>query len=101
MDGFLFWARRRGSRQAKALVGLVAAATAFATALPANASADITASLSLDQSAGTTAGSSPAIGFDETFGSTNGDAVRTVSLALPPGLLGNESIAGGGCRALQ
>jgi hypothetical protein len=97
MDGFLFWARRRGSGEAKALLWLVAAATAFATALPAVASADFTASLSLDQSAGTTAGSSPAIGFDEKFGSTTGDAVKTVSLALPPGLLANESIAGGGC----
>jgi hypothetical protein len=97
MDEFLFWARRRGSRQAKALLGLVAAATAFATALPATASADFTASLSLDQSAGTTADTSPAIGFDEKFGSSNGDAVRTVSLALPPGLLANESIAGGRC----
>jgi hypothetical protein len=73
---------------------LVAAATALAAAFPTNALADFTASLSLDQSAGTTAGSSPAIGFDEKFG---GDAVKTVSLVLPPGLLANESIAGGGC----
>lgn len=95
MERCVFWAGRRGSRQA--LLGLVAAAAAFAAVLPANASADFTASLSLDQSAGTTAGSSPAIGFDEKFGSSSGDAVRTVGLALPPGLLANESIAGGRC----
>ena len=78
------------------MVGLVIAAAAL-VALPATALADFTASLSLDQSAGTMAGSSRAIGFDEKFGSTSGDVVRTVSLALPPGLLANESIAGGGC----
>jgi hypothetical protein len=96
MGGFLCRARRRGSRQAKVVLGLVTAAAACA-AFPATALADFTASLSLNQSAGTMAGSSPAIGFDERFGSTSGDGVKTVSLALPPGLLANESIAGGGC----
>lgn len=96
MGGFLIAPRRGGAGQAKVLVGLVTVAAAF-VALPATALADFTASLSLDQSAGTMAGSSRAIGFDEKFGSTSGDAVRTVSLALPPGLLANESIAGGGC----
>lgn len=94
MGGFVFWARRRGSGQAKALLRLVAVAAACAAAFPANALADFTASLSLDQSAGTMAGSSPAIGFDEKFG---GEGVKSVSLALPPGLLANESIAGGEC----
>lgn len=94
MDGFLVGARRRGSCQAKALLGLVAAAAAGAAVFPTNALADFTASLSLDQSAGTTAGSTPAIGFDEKFG---GDGVKTVTLALPPGLFANESIAGGSC----
>jgi hypothetical protein len=59
--------------------------------------ADFTASLSLDQSAGTTAGDSPAIGFDEKFASRTGDGVKSVVLALPPGLLTDESIAGGAC----
>jgi hypothetical protein len=96
MSGLLIAARRGGVGQAKALVGLVVAAAAC-VAFPATALADFTASLSLDQSAGTMAGSSRAIGFDEKFGSTSGDAVRTVSLELPPGLLANESIAGGRC----
>ena len=96
MGAFLSGARRRGSRQAKAVLGVGAVAAACA-AFPATVLADFTASLSLDQSAGTTAGSSPAIGFDEKFGSTTGDGAKTVTLALPPGLLGNESIAGGGC----
>lgn len=96
MGGFLFRARRRGSRQAAVLLGFIAAAAACA-ALPAIALADFTASLSLDQSAGTMAGRSPAIGFDERFGSTSGDGVKTVSLTLPPGLFANGSIDGGGC----
>ena len=97
MDGFLVEARRRGSCQAKALLGFVAAAAVCAAVFPANALADFTASLSLDQSGGTTAGSTPAIGFDEKFGSTSGDGVRTVTVVLPPGMLQNESIAGGSC----
>ncbi len=96
MDHFLFRARRRGSLQATALIGFIAAVAAFA-ALPATTLADFTASLSLDQSAGTMAGTTQAVGFDEKFGSTSGDAAKTVRLALPPGLLANESIAGGGC----
>src|SRR6185437_14488119 len=39
----------------------------------------------------------PALGFDEKFASTTGDGVKNVTLALPPGLLANESIAGGSC----
>jgi len=97
MDGFLVEARRRGSCQAKALLGFVAAAAVCAAVFPANALADFTASLSLDQSGGTTAGSTPAIGFDEKFGSTSGDGVKTVTVVLPPGMLQNESIAGGSC----
>jgi hypothetical protein len=67
--------------------------------LPASALADFTPSLTLDQSAGTTAGSNPAIGFDETFTSHTGDGATSDSSALPPGLLGNENIAGGACLA--
>jgi hypothetical protein len=83
-------------RRRRVLLGLVTAAAAFA-ALPASALADFTASLSLDQTAGTTAGSSPAIGFDAKFASTTGDGVKSTTITLPPGLLTNESIAGGAC----
>ena len=83
-------------RGRRVLLGLVTAAAGFA-ALPASALADLTASLSLDQTAGTTAGSSPAIGFDAKFASTTGDGVVRTIVTLPPGLLGNGSIAGGAC----
>ena len=96
MGGFSFGARRRGSRWANALLGLVTAAASFA-ALAGTALADFTPSLSLNQSAGTIAGSSPTIGFDERFASTTGDTAKNVVLSLPPGLLPNLSIAGGAC----
>jgi hypothetical protein len=80
----------------RALLGLVTAVAAFAV-LPATALADFTPSLSLNQTAGTTAGSSPTTGFDAKFASTTGDTVKDVALVLPPGLLANENIAGGAC----
>jgi len=96
MGGFAFGTLHRGWRQAPVLLGLLTAPVACAV-LPATALADFTASFSLDQSGGTTAGSAPALGFDEKFASTTGDGVKSVTLALPPGLLANESIAGGSC----
>lgn len=98
MGRFLSGTRRRGSWRAGAVLGLVSAAAA-STALPATALADFTASLSLNQSAGTTAGHSPALGIDERFASTTGDSVKTVTLAWPPGLVANDSIGGGACLA--
>jgi hypothetical protein len=83
-------------RGKRVLLGLVTAAAGFA-ALPASALADLTASLSLDQTAGTTAGSSPALGIDAKFASTTGDGVVRTIVTLPPGLLGNGGIAGGTC----
>jgi hypothetical protein len=85
------------SRPRRALVGLAVAAAALA-ALPASALAAITPALTLDQSAGTTAGSNPAIGFNATFSPNPGtDSVKDLSLALPGGLLANEAIDGGAC----
>jgi hypothetical protein len=81
-------------RPKQAMVGLLIAVAAL-VALPASALAAFTPALSLDQTAGTTAGSSPAVGFNATFGS--GDAVKNVTFVLPPGLLANENIAGGAC----
>ncbi len=83
-------------RPRRALVGLVAAAAALGV-LPAAASATITPALTLDQSAGTTAGSSTTIGFNAAFSPSSGDSVKDLSLALPPGLLANETINGGAC----
>ena len=78
------------------MLGLLIAAGALA-ALPATAFADFTPMLSLNQTAGTTAGSSPATGFNATFTSSTGDSVKDVTFALPQGLLANENIAGGAC----
>ncbi|HEY4826210.1 MAG TPA: hypothetical protein VIH85_05560 [Solirubrobacteraceae bacterium] len=84
------------SRPRRALLGLLSAVAAFAV-LPGTALADFTPALSLDQTAGTTAGSSPATGFNATFNSTSGDSVKDVTFALPPGLLANANINGGAC----
>jgi hypothetical protein len=84
------------SRPRRALVGLVVAAAALA-ALPASALATITPTLTLDQTAGTTAGGSPATGFNATFSPSAGDSVKDLTLGLPPGLLANEAINGGSC----
>jgi hypothetical protein len=85
------------SRPRRVLVGLVVTAAALA-ALPASALATITPALALNQTAGTTAGSSPAVGFNATFSpNPASDSVKDLSLALPPGLLANENINGGAC----
>jgi hypothetical protein len=84
-------------RRRRALLGLVSAVAALA-AIPAAASAAITPALTVTP-ASTTAGSSTTIGFDAKFSPTTGDSVKDVTLALPPGLLANENIAGGACLA--
>jgi hypothetical protein len=84
-------------RRRRALVGLVTAVAALVL-LPATASATITPALALDQSAGTTAGSSPAMGFKATFSpSPPTDSVKDLAFGLPPGLLASENINGGSC----
>jgi hypothetical protein len=84
-------------RPRRALLGLITAVAALAV-LPAAASASITPSLTLNQTAGTTAGSSPAIGFDAVFAPNPAtDGVKDVTFALPPGLLANANINGGAC----
>jgi hypothetical protein len=85
-------------RPRRALLGLVAAIAGLA-ALPTSALASITPALTLNQTAGTTAGSSPAVGFNATFSPTPGDSVKDLTLGLPPGLLANEAIDGGACLA--
>ncbi|HEX8975055.1 MAG TPA: hypothetical protein VF781_00965, partial [Solirubrobacteraceae bacterium] len=63
------------------------------------ASASITPALTLDQSAGTHAGSSVNLGMDVKFSPTNPatDSPKDLTLSLPPGLLANASIDGGAC----
>ena len=89
-----------------ALAGLLAAAVA--AIFPAVSAATITPRLALNQSAGTTAGSSPATGFDVNFtplsgvggsalGEVGGDSVRNLTIALPKGFLINLAVDGGAC----
>jgi hypothetical protein len=83
-------------RPRRALFGL-ATAVAVLALLPAVASASIAPTLTLNQSAGTTAGSSPATGFDANFNPSAGDSVKDVTFGFPSGLLANADINGGAC----
>jgi hypothetical protein len=73
-------------------VGLSTAAFA-----PPIASAAISPSLTLDQSAGTTAGSTVNVGTHLKFAPTGADSPKDLTLSLPAGLLANASIDGGAC----
>ncbi|MGN6869012.1 MAG: hypothetical protein ACTHMY_11490 [Solirubrobacteraceae bacterium] len=72
---------------------------AATSALAPGAEASVVPTLTLDQSAGTAAGSSANLGVDLKFSSTAGDSPRQLTLNLPPGLLANASINGGACLA--
>ena len=74
----------------------VAVLVAMAAVAP-SAGAAITPTLSLDQSAGTTAGSTANLGVDLKFAYTGSDSPDDMTLNLPPGLLANASVNGGAC----
>jgi uncharacterized membrane protein YgcG len=75
----------------------VAAVIAGFLSLAPGAGAAITPSLSLDQSAGKTAGSLANLGMDLKFTNTGTDSAHNLTINLPPGLLANASINGGSC----
>jgi hypothetical protein len=78
-----------------ALVGLC---VLFGAALLApGALASATPTLSLDQSAGTAAGSTTNLGMDLTFTDSGTDSPDQMTINLPPGLLANADIDGGAC----
>ena len=77
------------------IVALAVAAGALVLAPAATAS--ISPSLTLDQSAGTSAGSSVNLGMDLHFAPTGGDSTKDLTLTLPPGLLANASVGRGAC----
>ena len=79
-----------------ALTGLlVAAVTAIS---PALAQAVLTPTLTLEQGAGTTAGTSPATGFNINFNPRLGvDSVKDLTIGFPPGFLLNLGMNGGAC----
>jgi hypothetical protein len=81
--------RRTALWGALALSGVAALAPA--------AGAAITPTISLDQSAGKTAGSTANLGVDLQFAPTGSDSPQHMTLNLPPGLLANASINGGAC----
>jgi hypothetical protein len=69
-------------------------------ALAQSASAAVSPTLSLDQSAGTAAGSTTNLGLDLKFAPTGTDSPDQMTLSLPPGLLANASIDGGACLTM-
>jgi hypothetical protein len=69
-------------------------------ALVQTASAAVSPALSLDQSAGTAAGSTANLGLDLKFSPTGTDSPDHMTLSLPPGLLANASIDGGACLTM-
>jgi hypothetical protein len=76
-----------------AVAAVLAAVLAFAPL----AGASITPSLTLDQSAGKTAGSTANLGIDLKFAPTGTDSPHRLTISLPPGLLANAAINGGSC----
>ncbi len=74
-------------------------AVVWMSALAPEAGASVTATLTLDQSAGTAAGSFANLGMDLKFSSSAGDSPKALTLNLPPGLLANASIDAGACLA--
>jgi hypothetical protein len=75
---------------------IVIAALAYLALAPV-ARASTSPALTLDQSAGKTAGSAADLGLDLKFTNTGTDSPRGLNIVLPPGLLANASIDGGAC----
>jgi hypothetical protein len=69
-------------------------------AMAPSAWASITPAVTLDQSAGTAAGSTTNLGLDLKFSPTGTDSPDHMTLTLPPGLLANASIDGGACLTM-
>lgn len=79
-----------------ALTGLLAAAVIAIS--PALAQAVLTPTLTLEQGAGTTAGTSPATGFNINFNPRLGvDSVKNLTIGFPPGFLLNLDMNSGEC----
>ncbi len=79
-----------------ALTGLLVAAVI--AICPALAQAVLTPTLTMEQGAGTTAGTSPATGFNINFNPRLGvDSVKNLSIAFPPGFLLNLGMNSGEC----
>jgi hypothetical protein len=82
------------------MVSRVLAVAAVLTAVLAFAplaGASISPSVSLNQSAGKTAGSEANLGLDLKFAPTGTDSPHNLTISLPPGLLADAAINGGSC----
>jgi hypothetical protein len=77
------------------LVVAIAALACLASASVARASTS--PAVTLNQSAGKTAGSAADLGLDLKFTNTGTDSPRNLNIILPPGLLANASLDGGAC----
>ena len=82
--------------RAVAAVLTLLAVAAGAAGLPAGASAALAPTLTVNES-GTAAGSTGSVRLAINFNQTAGDAVRNMTIALPPGLLINEEMDNGAC----
>ncbi len=78
-----------------ALAALLAAVIAGAFA--ASAPGAIAPTVTLNQNAGTTAGSSPATGFDINLRPFGSDSAKDIAITFPPGMMLNLQTAGGIC----
>src|SRR5579863_7092311 len=83
-------------RMRRSLIASIVAIAATVVFAPL-ASASITPTLSLDQSAGEAAGGTANLGMDLKFSFTGSDSPDQMTINLPPGLLANASIDGGKC----
>ena len=79
----------------------IAFALVCAAVLAPVASASITPTVSLDQSAGTAAASTVPLGMDVKFGPSLGDSPKDLTVSLPPGLLSDAAIDGGACLTMH
>src|SRR5690242_15582257 len=87
---------REGILARRGIVALIAVLAA-AAALAPTAGASSTPTLSLDQSAGKTAGGTANLGMDLKFTNSGTDSARHLTINLPPGLLADASRNGGTC----
>jgi hypothetical protein len=88
--------RRMGAGFCRSVASALALCAAAGVLAP-SAWASVSPSLSLDQSAGMTAGAFENLGVDLKFGPSGGDSPERLTLDLPPGLLADASIDGGAC----
>jgi hypothetical protein len=88
---------KRVSQGALLALCLMCGAAIFAS----GAWASSTPALSLDQSAGNTAGATQNLGMNLSFTDSTGDSPDDMSINLPPGLLANANLDGGACLKMD